>query len=130
MTTTWIADERVVFLHPDGRRVFGRIAVGMPVQIETTEAHCWIALDGFHCNPQPLIGTSTLHALLIAVRFLGWRLHDFLSTGGRVLDSEDNDFTLESLFGPLLEKANGDPSIMDQFIDEPNTDEPNTDESE
>lgn len=124
--TTWIAEEHVIFLHADGRRIAGRIAVGMPEQIETAEVHCWIALDGFHYNPQPLIGTSTLQALLIAVRFLGWRLHDFLSMGGQVLDPDGNTFTLEALFGPLLEQAKGDPSDMDQF----NIDEPNTDESE
>ena len=48
-------------------------------------------------------GASTLQALVLAVRFLGRRLNDFLSTGGRVLDPHgDSDVPLESLFGKLL----------------------------
>jgi hypothetical protein len=37
----------------------------------------------------------------MAVRLIGWRLHDFLSKGGRVLDpeEEDADFPIEALFG-------------------------------
>jgi hypothetical protein len=42
----WIASEDVVFLYANGRRVPGRIAVGLPVQIDATEASCMIALDG------------------------------------------------------------------------------------
>jgi hypothetical protein len=101
MSQQWIADEKVVFLHPDGRRVPGRIAVGMPVQISDGEAGCAISLDGFDYIPGPLKGASPLQALLMALQFIGWRLHDFISSGGRVLHP-DEDFCLDAYFGPLL----------------------------
>lgn len=106
MTPTWIAEEKVVFLHSDGRRNAGRIAVASPVQIDAGEAHCGVALDGFHAVPGPIIGASTLQALLLAVRFLGMRLHDFVATGGRVLHpDDDSDVPLDALFGALLREA-------------------------
>jgi hypothetical protein len=106
MKQTWIAEEEVVFLHPNGRRVPGRIAVGLPVQVHVGEADCTIALDGYEQQPGPLKGGSTLQALLLAVRFIGTRLHDFLSKGGRVLNPEDDsDFELEASFGSLLRRS-------------------------
>ena len=106
MTSTWIAEENVVFLHSDGRRNVGRIAVGSPVQVDAGEAHCGVALDGFHSPPGPIIGASTLQALLLAVRFLGTRLHDFVAKGGRVLHpDDDSEVPLDALFGALLREA-------------------------
>jgi hypothetical protein len=104
MAQIWIAEDRVIFLHPNGVRVPGRIAVGAPVLItEGVEADCMIALDGFEVYGLPFKGTSTLQALLMAVQFIGWRLHNFISNGGRVLDPNDgSDFGLEAYFGPLL----------------------------
>lgn len=103
MTSTWIAEEKVVFFHADGRRNVGRIAVGLPVEIDATEATCLIALDGIHHIPGPIHGGSRLQALLLAVQFLGMRLHDFVSNGGRVLDPhDDSEVPLNALFGALL----------------------------
>lgn len=114
MEPTWIADEAVVFLYSDGRRVPGRIAVGMPVQVDDVEAHCFVALDGFTPMPTKIIGSTTLQALTLAVRFLGTRLHDFLQDGGRVLLPAEN-FRLESYFGPLVrpDPANQPPPVKD-----------------
>ncbi len=102
--TTWIAEERVVFVLPDGRRSVGRIAVGLPT-VGPDNASCLISLDGL--EPCPSIGgVSTLQALLLATRFLGMRLHDFRSCGGRVLDPEtDEELDVRALFGPLLAAA-------------------------
>lgn len=109
MTPTWIAEERVIFVHPDGRRSPGRIAVGLPVQVDPAESTCPIALDGFHTIPRPIHGGSNLQALMLAVRFLGMRIHDFLSKGGRVLDPDDDtDMQLQAFFGRLL--ADPDPT--------------------
>jgi hypothetical protein len=115
METTWIAEERVIFLHADGRKVPGRIAVGLPVQEDASEASCCIEIDGIQYNHQAMIGTSTLQALLLAVRYIGWRLHEFLSNGGRVLDPDEHEFTIDALFGPLLQEVNVGASVMDKF---------------
>jgi hypothetical protein len=105
MTTTWIAEQPVVFLYGDSRRS-GRIAIGLPVQINPTEARCSVLLDGLDVHPIGIVGMSSLQALLLSVRFLGMRLHDFLSKGGRVLDPGDGSETaLDGLFGPMLQRA-------------------------
>jgi len=103
MTPTWVAEEQVVFVHPDGSRRAGRIAVGAPAYVSPHEAQCAVALDGFQERIPRISGGSSLQALLLATRFLGWRLHDFVSKGGRVLDpSDDSDLELKSMFGALL----------------------------
>lgn len=102
---TWIADEHVVFVLSDGQRVSGRISVAAPEQVSTNEAKCSVVLDGLE-REWDIRGASTLQALLLAIRFLGMRLHDFLSKGGRVVDpDEDQDMPLEAYFGALLRAA-------------------------
>jgi hypothetical protein len=106
MPPTWIAEEQVIFVHPDGQRNVGRIALGLPVEVDATEATCPVALDGFHRIHGPIHGGSTLQALLLAMQFLGMRLHDFVSKGGRVLYPDDDaDVPLHALFGALLREA-------------------------
>jgi hypothetical protein len=103
MSQSWIAEESVIYLYPDGRRVPGRIAVGLPLRIGDGEYDCTISLDGVDSVPGPLKGASPLQALLMALHFAGARLHDFLANGGRVLDPEEGwDLPLEAYFGPLL----------------------------
>jgi hypothetical protein len=100
--TTWIAEEHVVLVAPDGRRTSGRIAVGLPVQLDATEATCDIVLDGW-TRPLAVHGASPLQALLLAVQMLGMTLHDFVAKGGRVLSADDqSQVPLEAFFGPLL----------------------------
>ena len=108
-TPIWIAERRVVIVHPDGRRVPGHIAVGQPYTLggadpaASFESHCPVEIDGIHSRVHPIIGGGTLHALLVAVQFLGAMLHDFISRGGRILDPEDDsDVPLAELFGPML----------------------------
>jgi hypothetical protein len=109
MPPTWIAEEAVVFVDPSGQRSNGRIAVGLPAQISDVEARCPIALDGLeHTGMGPISGSSTLQALLLAIRFLGMRLQDHLSRGYRVVHPEDeSDVPLVAFFGRLL--ANPEP---------------------
>jgi hypothetical protein len=103
MTIVWIAEQSVIFVHSNGHRSLGRIAVGLPIQVDSVEARCLAVLDGIDRRPIGISGSSTLQALLLAVRFLGMRLHDFLSKGGHVLDPEDDsDTALDGLFGPML----------------------------
>jgi hypothetical protein len=104
MTPTWIAEKRVVFMEPDGSRTAGRIAVAQPVAVDDHEASCVIVLEtaSSHKYP-PIVGGSTLQALLLGLRLLGYELHHFLERAGRVLDpDEDEDVSLDALFGPLV----------------------------
>jgi len=108
MTPTWIAEERVLFVHADGRRSNGRIAVGLPTRMPTGEAACPIALDGLERLP-PISGESELQALCLALGLLGMRLHDFVSRGGRVLEAsgEHEELPLAAVLGPLFRDAPG-----------------------
>ncbi len=108
-TPVWIAELRVVIVHPDGRREPGHIAVGQPYTLAggdptaRVESHCPVEIDGLHSRIHPIIGAGTLQALLLGVRFLGRLLHDHLARGGRVLHADDDsDVALDALFGPLL----------------------------
>jgi len=69
------------------------------------EATCPIALDGLE-SVRCIHGASTIQALLLAIRFLGMRLDDFISKGGRVIDPDEHvDLPLEAFFGALLRPA-------------------------
>lgn len=99
----WIAEEQVVFVTASGDRIPGRIAIGKPEHVTPEEVHCPIALDGLYPRVGPIIGASSVQALLLAVRFLGTILHGFTSRGGRVVDpADDSDMAIEASFGPLL----------------------------
>lgn len=106
----WIAEQQVVIVHPDGRRVQGHIAVGEPYTLDggtdptgTYETHCPIEIDSLWSRARPMIGCGSLQALLLGIQFLGMTLHAFIENGGRVLDVNDgSDIQLASLFGPLL----------------------------
>lgn len=111
----WIAEEKVVFVQPNGTRIAGRIAVAAPV-VREQDCACEIALEGLE-RSHTIFGDSTLQALLLGVRFLGTRLHDYLSRGVRVeLEGEDDadqgsagennvGDVIAVLFGPLLRAA-------------------------
>jgi hypothetical protein len=106
----WIAEEPVVFVHPNGSRREGRIAFGMPYQAEGGETRCPVALDGMDSRGPDIAGESSLQALLLAIRFAAQRISDFRERGGRIVypatvdDPEpDADFAIEAYFGGLLD---------------------------
>jgi hypothetical protein len=100
MSTTWIAEEPVIFVHKDGRRAPGRIAIAAPVAL-ADHCACEVALEGLD-QPRRIFGDSTLQALLLGAAFLGMQVQAFLKRGGKVLDDEGNELALRALFGPLL----------------------------
>lgn len=107
----WIAELRVVIVHPDGRRVPGHIAVGQPYVLgggdpaDAYESHCPVEIDGIWSRTHPVIAGGTLQALLGGIQLLGTMLHAFIEQGGRVLDADDgSDVPLSSFFGPMLRK--------------------------
>lgn len=101
--STWIAEEPVIFVHPDGTRTAGRIAVGLPEFVDDDHAGCAIALDGLHRFGGPMFGATPLQALMLGLQTVGYTIHGFLERGGRILDpDDDSDFHPEAYFGPLL----------------------------
>jgi hypothetical protein len=107
--STWIAEEPVIFLFPDGRRVEGRIAIAQPAPATKFQGafECELAIDCFE-QAGPIYGDSSLQALLLATQFLANEVHRFLRRGGRVLypgesgDAVELDVPLDAFFGALL----------------------------
>jgi hypothetical protein len=89
---TWVAELPIVWI-VDGRRVPGRVAIGMPELVPDGdgEAICPVAIDGL----QPVTrvhGDGEFHALLQGVRFLDLRLRHYTADGVRLmLPASDDD---------------------------------------
>ena len=83
---TWIAEHAVVFVYPDGT-----IAIGAPEVVSTGEARCAVVFEG---RELAISGSTTLQALVLAIRFVELRLRDFVAKGGRVLDPADDSDVL------------------------------------
>lgn len=99
---SWMADEEVVFVHADGRRVAGRIALGAPIA-SGREVSVEVSLQGIEPRLSTKIyGETTLQALMLGIRFMGYRLHDFLQKGGRVVYGDNQPFPIDSYFAGLL----------------------------
>jgi hypothetical protein len=108
---TWIAEEAIVFVYPDGRRVDGRIAIGLPTMVGEHEARCDLAVEPLDPKVRAYSGGGKLQALVSALRIAGTLIDAFLKNGGRLLypagqddvdDQEDVDFAIEAVLGPLL----------------------------
>jgi hypothetical protein len=97
-----IAELEVVLVHPDGTRKPGSIRIGVPVRVSDSEAHCKVELPGLYEDTRPIIGTDTLQALLLAVRFAAQSLALFIDDGGRVLAPDGSPMPLHAYFGALL----------------------------
>jgi hypothetical protein len=87
----WTAELPIVWI-VDGRRVPGRVAIGVPELVPDGdgEAICAVALDGL----QPVTrvrGEGVFHALMQGVRFLDLRLRDHVSNGVRAVFPDDDD---------------------------------------
>lgn len=104
VATTWIAEQRVIFVHPDGTRCEGRIGIGLPVQVSAREARCLVALEGLD-RTYAIPGASTLEAMLSAIRFGVQGLQQFRARRGRLLLPDGlTDLPLDTIFGPLFER--------------------------
>ena len=75
-TPIWIAEARVVLVHPDGQRVPGYIRVGQPYTLgggdpaTNFESHCPIEIDSLYPPGCPAIGAGTLSALITGLQSL------------------------------------------------------------
>lgn len=110
---TWIAEEAIVFVYPDGRRVVGRIAIGLPTMLGEHEAKCELALEPLDPRVREYSGGGKLQALVSALQIAGTLIDAFLKDGGRLLypidpgDPEDVEFAIEVVLGPLLAPPGG-----------------------
>jgi hypothetical protein len=101
----WTAEERVVFQHADGRRAYGRIALGYPKSgYDEHKPWCVAKLDGIDADWRVghIEGDTPFNALHLAIASLAARLRTFIADGGRVLDPDgDRDVDLTAFFGKL-----------------------------
>jgi hypothetical protein len=99
MTTSWIAEQDFLFVHPDGRRCPGRVAVSAPTA-SGAEAHCTVVLEGLLPHEMTMMGATTLHCLFLALWYLQTTLKGFLEKGWRVLDPvNEKEVPVAALFG-------------------------------
>jgi hypothetical protein len=97
-----IAEHRLVVLYPDGELVPVYLRIGRPGPHPKGDFVCPVQAEGLRLwkGPAELAGVDTLHALMIALRFL----HDMLSSEverGAVLHWEGGNQSLQlsDLFG-------------------------------
>ena len=107
-----IAEQRVIFEHPDGKRVAGLIRIEKPYVDDDDETHCVVIIDALHERMPDISGPSSLHALIMAVCFCAGLLRTFLGAGGRILlpdgDGEtegEEEFDLHQCFASLAPVA-------------------------
>lgn len=97
---TWLAEHHLTWL-VDGKRVPGRIAIGVPEPVPggDGETICPVAIDGLQVVTR-VRGEGEFHALLQGVHFLDRRIRDFVADGVRVVypgDVEDPECATEGL---------------------------------
>lgn len=103
---TWVAELPIVWI-VNGRRVPGRVAIGVPELVPNGdgEATCAVALDGLQVVTN-VHGEGTFHALMQGVHFLHVRLRHYAADGVRLTfpdsDSDDSDDEPESATEFLL----------------------------
>lgn len=88
---TWLAELPIVWI-VDGRRVPGRVAIGVPEPVPDGDGEtiCEVAIDGL----QPVTrvrGEGTFHALMQGVRFLDLRIRHYVTDGVRVACPDEDD---------------------------------------
>jgi hypothetical protein len=86
LPTEWLVDEPCVLVKADGDRVATAIRIGVPYQLggqalpDNYESHCPVHVEGLVELGGPMIGVSTLSALVSALRtvatFASWRVAD------------------------------------------------------
>ena len=109
-----MAEEEVEYVQPDGRRIAGRIAIGTPAMIPQTReddeqglgprAGCEFSLQRLEARLRfRLYGETPLQALMLTLRYMGYQLHFFLQSGGRIVyPNTDDDFPIAGYFAGLL----------------------------
>lgn len=102
-----VAELEIVLVHPDGTPTPGAIRIGRPTAVSDCESHCKVELPGLYDDVRPIIGSDTLQALLLAVRFVAQVLAQFIDDGGQVLATDGSPVPLNAYFGGLLPTSRG-----------------------
>ena len=102
---TSIAEHAALFVHANGRRWAGRIALSPIIRRSLTPDiqvwSCTVVADNV-VGPFQLHGASRLQALTCALDFLASQLFRFVAAGGRILDpNSEQDYPLETMFGAV-----------------------------
>lgn len=101
MTARWIAEQEVALLGLDKKRLLCKILIGTPISISEGEARCPVSIVGLDSQVFEISGSSTLQALLLAIRFLEMRLRDLASRGWSVQGRSGGAPLLAEVFGAL-----------------------------
>jgi hypothetical protein len=100
---TWIAEEPITFVYPDGRRVDGRIAIGLPTMVDEHEGRCELGVEPLDPRVRGYSGEGKLQALVAALRIAGTLIDAFIKKGGRLVEpGTDEDVAIDAVLGPLL----------------------------
>ena len=106
---TWIAEEPITFVYPDGRRVDGRIAIGLPTKVDDYEYRCELGVEPLDPKVRGYSGAGKLQALVFALQIAGTLIDAFIKQGGRLVrpgtdepDEPDDELDIETILGPLL----------------------------
>ncbi len=97
-----IAEEKLVCLWPDGRRIGLHVRIGRPYVVDDLEARCPVAPDGLHGDLRDVSGGSSLQALVLALRLVRTLLRDVVDRGGKILlegeGADDTGIDLDTYF--------------------------------
>jgi hypothetical protein len=80
----WIADQEVVWVFPNRKRVPGRVAVERPRERGTGEWVCRMDCRPLHHGVFGISGGSSWQALLLALQFVGYQVHYHVQRGGSI----------------------------------------------
>ncbi len=91
----FVVDETIVLQDSAGAKRPGKIVLGAPVFCEGDERwprcwHCHFRLDGL-TGTGLTAGTSSLHSLLLAWKFIQNKLDEFMESGGKILDENGEE---------------------------------------
>ena len=88
----------------NGRKKRVRARVGKPYRVSTGEWACPVEIRGFESRYPDISGGDSMQALCLATSLIRMRFEDFLSKGGRVLDTDDDSewdrTAVMAIFGP------------------------------
>jgi hypothetical protein len=96
------ADLPVIFVHGNGMRSRGRLAVEFPQMVSNEEATCVVILDGLRDTHFVIRGSSSLQALVLSLQFMAEQLRAFYGHGGKLVATTDgSDLSVDAIFRGL-----------------------------